>query len=139
MCGFWFMCYVCALLSLEFMALFTVFNLWLVQVLNLPINFKFFKNLFLVTTLGQDLFLGAYFENQCLNLFSELTQLFQHLYSSSTTRFSRFCPKSGRFYNNMHGKSYRGGGLQFTVNTPKYTSFDYHELNNNQNLCNYCM
>ena len=43
---------------------------------------------------------------------------------SSTTCFGRFLPLSRRFYNNMHEKEYRGGGLRFTVGILKYIKFN---------------
>jgi len=47
------MCYVCNLLSLEFMALFMIFNLQLVQVLNLLVNFKLLIAIFLLLPLDK--------------------------------------------------------------------------------------
>ena len=41
-------------------------------------QFLIFNSHFLVTTLGQDLFLGTYFKNKSLYLFSKRTQLLQH-------------------------------------------------------------
>jgi hypothetical protein len=56
-----FLCCVCGLISLEFMPLFMVFNLLIGPgFLSLVINFYFFNSHLPVTSLGLDLFLGAY-------------------------------------------------------------------------------
>jgi len=58
---FWISLHVCGLISLEFMALFMVFNLLIgAGFLSLIINFYFFNSHLPVTTLGLDLFLGGY-------------------------------------------------------------------------------
>lgn len=137
MCGFWFVCYVCGLLSVEFMALFMVFNLRLVRILNLLVNFKLLVPIFLLLPLDKICSQVHILKtNVCIYFQSEHISF--NTYSSSTTCFSHFCSTLGTFFNNMHGKSYRGGGLQFKVNIPKHTSFGYYDLNRSQNLCNYC-
>jgi len=63
-----FLCCVGGLVSLEFVALFKVVNLKVVQVLflSLVVNFQFFGSHIPVTTFGLDLFSGAYIHKLCV-------------------------------------------------------------------------